>query len=124
MLTKYQKYMENALKEMVREMIKDQVSFSIVVNADDNWDKPLPKANISQAAFMIKLFDWSLEKSYVKDDLSGLFVQTAFGEEEYSKLFAFSDISIVLDDSGSPLFTRVFESEEIKAYSFKDLMHK
>lgn len=122
MLTKYQKYMENSLKNMIKAMIEDQVSFSIIVGSADNWEKPLPKNR--PPSFMINLSGWSLEESYVHDDMSGIFVKTAFGETENSKAVKFSEISTVLDDKGSPLFIRVFEAEESKEYSFKELLHK
>ena len=123
-MTKYQRKLEQALKEVVGEMIYDQEPFSIIVAVTDDWEFPLPREILENNVMRLSLSGWALEQARLDPDLSGgLYVRVAFGDEENSRTFDFSEIHGVLDAELKPLFQRVFDSKDDTAkYTLKGLM--
>ena len=73
--------------DLIEELFSKGVEFSLVVNNKEPWDIPIEKQ-----ADVIKLdiMNWTFDESYVQED--GIYIVTAFGEEENSKFFHFDDV--------------------------------
>ena len=81
-------------------------------NADD-WEYALPD-NVNKDGILLDIKNWSLDQSYITDE--GIFIQTAFGEEENSKMFSFDDVIQVISFDNQLLYQKVimFENQKPK----------
>jgi len=81
---------ERAFKELLIAEDKISEGYCIIVQTTDNWEFPLPEELVKKDFMKVDIKNWAREQSYI-DDL-GIHIITAFGEDENSKFFSFSDI--------------------------------
>ena len=82
----------------------------LVLANSNTWEYELPSQFIDHPHIVLDIKGWALEQSYVTDD--GVFIQTAFGEDENSKLFSFDEVIQVISFDGKVLYQKVMQFEE------------
>ena len=95
----------NALLDLVRIYINDQVPFTVIIDNNDNWDKTLP--NRLGKRFILNMENTDLSDSNVSDDGS---IQLIIGIDDvvYTKIIHTSDIHAVGDLGKTPLVVKSF----------------
>ncbi len=113
---------EQIFKELVQNEDKySKEGYCIMVSTTDDWQYPIPAHTKGVDYMRIDITGWTKEESYL--DESGIYVKTAFGEEENSKFFPYSQILGLMTPEGISIFTKpyILKTEE-KKYSLKDVM--
>ena len=82
----------------------------LVLANSNTWEYELPSQFIDHPHIVLDIKGWALEQSYVTDD--GVFIQTAFGEDENSKLFSFDEVIQAISFDGILLYQKVMVLEE------------
>ena len=88
-----------------------------LIDDKNNWSKPIPN-NLSEI-LVIDITNWTLKSTKVENDY--LYLTTAFGEEEFSKVFHFNEIIWITDLNGKLLYNKIMELEETQ-YTLYNLM--
>ncbi len=106
--------------------------YSIIVPTIDDWEFPLPQDVLKADMMKLNITEWSKEESYL--DNSGIYVTTAFGENENHKFFPFTDIAAIFSSEGEEIFIKKHYSlpkpipepipEPITTHTLKSIMHK
>lgn len=120
-----------AMEAVFQTLVRHEFDFSDVITlgvlTTDDWEYPLPNELLQEKYMTIVITGWSGENSYPTDD--GVFITTAFGEQENSKLFKWADIKGIFTKDGLPLIVKPYDpiKEEPKPQrpnlTLKDVMH-
>lgn len=85
----------------------NKTAYNVIVPLTDDWEFPLPKiGNQGSATFMIEISNWTREGSRCTED--GLYIKTAFGEKENSKLFSFREVVAIIDAKGQVVIAKPY----------------
>jgi len=98
-------------------------NFYIVVPTDQSrWTVSPPEENIKAGVMRLNIAGWSRENTDTDDE--GIHVTIAFGDIEASAYYRYCEILEIGDDTGGPLFRRVFihEEENIPNFTLKGVM--
>ena len=107
-MNKYKQIVEDALKALVRAVDADG-DYWLVFSTKVSWKNPLPKEILEAPHLIIQITGWSREESAA--DEGGVFIMTAFGEEQNSCYLPYWEIIAVMDENKEVLFQRTFEGE-------------
>ena len=116
--------MEALFETLVRHEFDFSDTITLGVRTTDDWSSPLPKELLESEYMTLVISGWSLENSYPTDE--GVFIVTAFGEEENAKLFKWEDIKGIFTSDGVPLIVKPYDpikDEPLPKLSLKDVMH-
>jgi len=102
---KYINIQKSMLKATIEEVSSYNDGFRLVLVNSNTWDFDLPDNLKDQKFINIDLKGWSLEQSIFDDE--GIFLQTAFGQDEYSRKFTWDEIVNVLTFDGRVLYQKV-----------------
>jgi len=90
----------------------DTGGLKLVLVNSDTWQYALPEPMDAHKQIVLDIKGWALEQSYVDDE--GVFIQTAFGDDENSKHFSFDEIINIVTFEGRLLYQKVMSLEEPK----------
>lgn len=102
--------LEECAKILVAQMIEDGHDFMVIIPPFDDWEFPLPEKILKGNGLPISISGWTKEESYVDKD--GLFIKTAFGEDENSKLVPFWQIGAIVDEKQNTIFTKPYPLQD------------
>ncbi len=113
---------EKAFRLMLAHYDKKS-SYGIVVVSKDNWDRPLPELLTKESSFLIKITGWTREETTLTNE--GLYVKTAFGESEYSKLIPFNELIAIFNSDNQPIIIKPYNQQhktEAKKHTLMSLI--
>ena len=119
-----------AMEQLFETLVRHEFDFSDIitlgVRTTDDWEHPLPKQLLEAEYMTIVISGWSGENSYPTDE--GVFIVTAFGDQENSKLFKWEDIKGIFTTEGVPMMVKPYDpiKEEPKftpQLTLSDVMH-
>ena len=101
------------LKNIITEALLTGAKFHLMNS--NTWEHSLPQQFKDEKAILLDIKGWSLEQTYLTDE--GVFVQTAFGDEENSRLFLFDEIINVVSFEDEVLYQKTIAFYD---YAFKN----
>ncbi len=119
-------YTIDKIEQIFKELVQNEDKYSeegycIIVPTIEDWQYPLPSHTKDADYMRIDIVGWTREESYI--DESGIYVKTAFEEEENSKFFPYAEILGLITPEGIPIFTKPYVLKtKKKTYSLKDVM--
>jgi hypothetical protein len=121
------KKIEEVFKELLINEFDNSDSLCLLVPTTDDWEFPLPKNLTEVKNMFIEISDWTKENSYYTDD--GVYIVTAFGDDENSKLFRYEEIKALANENKLMLLTKPYDEQDInpepeKQLTLSDIMHK
>jgi hypothetical protein len=143
-MTEYQEIQMDMLAETVLHGFAEG-GVKLVLRNSDTWEYTLPAPLNEHKQMVLDIKGWALEQSYVDEE--GIYIQTAFGDEENSKHFSFDDVLNVVTFDGVLLYQKIMsfdqpakrvepkmeatgkayiqdEDSEARVYSMRKLMEK
>jgi len=106
---------ESFFAELLFQIDTEFDEYQVAVIADDRWEKPLPdnlpKTRLGSdgpIVFIISISGWTRENSYYDQEPDGLFIKTAFGEEENSAFFPHEEVMGLLDMTGHMVYVKTY----------------
>ena len=123
---------ELAFKNLLLNEEQNSEGYCILVQTIDDWEYELPAELIKTSLMKINIKDWTREESYT--DNNGIYVKTAFGEDENSKFFPFNEIIGLYNFEDEQLFIKPYVHnmkksvpqpipEPVDKHSMKSIMH-
>ena len=121
--------LEKSFKDIMINEHNNSDGYMIIVPTTNDWEYDLPSEIQKTDLMRLDIKDWSREQSHLDD--SGLYLTTAFGEDENSKFFPFNEIVSIYTIEGEELFTKKYYKLEqpvpepaIKTnHTLKSIMH-
>ena len=122
----------DAFEQLFEALVRHEMNNSNAVclgvpTTSEGWEFPLPE-KLGEVDFMsLVLREWSKEESYCTDE--GVWIVTAFGEQENSKMFYWSDIKGIFLLDGVPLMVKPYDKVvtnielPLPNLTMKDVMH-
>jgi len=105
----YNKMTEKFITEVLNAGFSNE-GLKLVLANSNTWDYDLPDNLKTQPTVVLDIKDWALDESRVESD--GVFVKTAFGDDEYSKLFSFDEILQIITFEGVVIYVKTMQLEE------------
>ena len=124
---------ELAFKNLLLNEEQNSEGYCILVQTIDDWEYELPAELIKTSLMKINIKDWTREESYT--DNNGIYVKTAFGEDENSKFFPFNEIIGLYNFEDEQLFIKPYVNKKVSQpvpepipepeskHSLKSVMH-
>ena len=114
---------EKVFKELIINEHENSEGYCLIVPTTNDWEYDLPE-NVKSSNYMqIDIINWTREESYLDD--SGIYIKTAFNENENSKFFPFSQIVGLLSKENEIIIAKphsIKTQEPEKKYSLTDLI--
>jgi len=100
--------------ELLKGVLEEEFykGVKLVLINSDTWDFDLPETINKMKQIVIDIKGWTLEQSYVDDE--GIFIMTAFGDDEYSRHFSFDEVINVISLEGRLLYQKIMGLDEIQ----------
>ncbi len=120
--------LEKSFKDIMTNEHNLSEGYYIVVPTTNNWEYDLPAQLIEKDLMRIDISNWTKDQSHL--DNSGIYLTTAFDEDENSKFFNFKEIVAIFTKEGQEIFTKKYyqlqqpEPEVKQSYTMQDIMHK
>lgn len=106
---------EDFFAELLYEIDTNFDEYQLAVVADDRWERPLPKdlpksrlGSDGPMVFVISITGWTREESFYDRERDGMFIKTAFGNDENYAFFPHEEVMGILDMSGHMVYVKTY----------------